>query len=137
MTAALDLAAVCTGIKTRLATISGLNALDRIPGSITAPCAWPQPTSGEYDESFEGEQGLTFKIVVAAGGVADIAQAQTLLMAYVAESGAKSIKAAIEADATLGGKVDGCRVERWRDYGMLQMGNLQFVGVVFDLEVWV
>lgn len=134
---ALDLAALCTGIQTRLATISGLHALDRIPGSITAPCAWPQPVSGEYDESFEGEQALTVRIVIAAGGVADIGQAQTLLMAYLAESGAKSIKAAIEGDATLGGTVDGCRVTGWHDYGMLQMGALQFLGCLFDLEVWI
>ncbi len=132
-----DLANIAAGLKTRLATITGLRALDKIPGNITAPCAWPQPVSEEYDDTFEGDTTILFRVVIAAGAISDIERAQTVLMGYLAPSGTGSIKAAIEADITLSGSVDSCRVLRWHDYGLLEMGALQFVGALLDVEVFV
>jgi len=125
------------GLKTRLVTITGLNAHARWPDQINAPAALVQATTGTYDEDFE--EGLIYRFAVilcAAAAQRGFDSAQSNIDQYIVPTGSKSIKAAIEGDKTLGGKADSVRVTGYRDYGILEVNAVQYWGVAFDLEVY-
>lgn len=93
-----------TGVKLCFGTIDGLTGYAIEPASPKFPCAWPffrQPAA-EYDQTFDG--AMTWRIMLTiAVQASDPGHAQTNLQPYLAASGAKSIKAAFDADVTLGG----------------------------------
>lgn len=71
----------------------------------TPPCAQVSRGPVTYDEAFgAGVNQMTF-IVTAFVALTSDQGAQTLLDDYLAPTGAKSIKAALEADETLGGQI--------------------------------
>jgi hypothetical protein len=49
--------------------------------------------------------------------------------------GENSVKAAIEADRTLGGAADTCRVTSMRNYQQVSVGETVYLGVEFEVEV--
>jgi hypothetical protein len=85
----------------------------------TPPVIWVKPTQGnvtEYHQAMRNGQetwSLTVQAFVGAGGDKS---AQILLDELVATSGAHSVKAAIEADLTLGGATDDLIVRRCISY---------------------
>lgn len=108
-----DIAGIFAGIETRLLTISGLRAYSEMPGTVSPPAAWPDPTSIAigYDLDMGGSISLSFNVRLAlASGGSGLVRAQAALMPYLAVSGASSIKGAIEGDQTLGGKCQTLRV---------------------------
>lgn len=98
------------GLKTRLATITGLRTYDIVPDGIAPPAAVVGLLSLDFDMSMQRylDHG-DIEILVIVGRMSERA-AQDKLDAYLAGSGTSSIKAAIEADTTLGGSVQTCRV---------------------------
>lgn len=132
----MDIAAVKDGLKTRLATISGLLALDRWPDSVIPPTAIVAPERIIFDNTFgRGGDNSTFVVRVLVGRFEDAA-AQDLLDTYCAGSGAASIKTAVEADPTLGSAVDTCRVAEMRGYGMYQHQGVNYLGCEFVVNVY-
>lgn len=132
----MDIAAVRDGIKTRLATISGLHALDRWPDNVIPPCAIVIPEEVVYDNTFgRGGDGSLFTIRIVVGRVDDAA-AQDSLDGYMAGSGSGSVKTAVEGDTTLGATVDTCRVERVKRYGVVDPGGVQYLACDFAMRVW-
>jgi hypothetical protein len=98
------------GLKTRLATITGLRTYDIVPDGIAPPAAVVGLLSLDFDMSMQrylDHGGI--EILVIVGRMSERA-AQDKLDAYLSGSGASSIKAAIEGDTTLGGSVQTCRV---------------------------
>ena len=95
--------AVRAGIATALDTIAGLRCFDYVPDSLAPPAAVVEPLEIDYDESMNsGTQFYRAFILVIVGRMSD-RSSQDRLDAYLTESGASSIKAALEADRTLGG----------------------------------
>ena len=91
------------GLKTALATISGLRAYDYQPDNLNTPFAWSVLDGVVYHGAMKG--GLVrhdFTVTVVVGRSA-VKQAQDLLDSYVAYDGAPSVRAALESDRTLGG----------------------------------
>lgn len=124
------------GLKTRLETITGLRAHDTIPDSISPPCAVvgaPEPL--EYDVAFRGAaHRYTIPVRVYASRASE-RTGQDKLDGYMAASGATSIKAAIEGDATLGGAAHSTVVKQARGYGVYNIGGVDYLGVEFVTEV--
>lgn len=88
-----------------LREISGLQVSDYIISNPTAPCAEVRRGPVDYDQAFQhGLHVWTMYIRVYVSAVSDRGSA-TLLDAYLAPDGASSVKAAVEADTTLGGLV--------------------------------
>ena len=94
---------VRAGIGTALDTIVGLRCFDYVPDSLAPPAAVVEPLEIDYDESMNsGTQFYRAFILVIVGRMSD-RSSQDRLDAYLTDTGATSVKAALEADRTLGG----------------------------------
>jgi hypothetical protein len=132
MTALTDLR---TGLANRLATINGLRSSAYIPDNPQPPVAVVMPGRITYDQAFgRGSDEYQFTIMLIVGRVADRAS-QTPLDAYCESSGSRSVKAAIEADRSLGGKALDCRVTEMTNQGSLAIGDVTFHTAEFSVTV--
>ena len=124
------------GLAVNLRTITGLRAVATVPDNPTPPIAIIYPQNIEYDESFQrGLQTYTFRVVVIVGRV-DERSAQNRLDAFVASTGANSIKLAIEKDKTLGGKVFDTRVTAMTNYGSLDISEVTYLSAEFTVILY-
>jgi hypothetical protein len=55
---------------------------------------------------------------------------------FIDASGTSSIHAAIEGGVTLGGAAQTSQVVAYRDYGLRDIGDQQYLGVDFEIHVW-
>lgn len=96
--------AVRQGIAAALDTITGLRCFDYVPDSIAPPAAVVEPLEVTYHEAnvSTGLQYYRAFVLVIVGRMSD-RSSQDRIDAYLANTGAASIRAAIEADRTLGG----------------------------------
>jgi len=123
------------GIATRLATISGLRTSATLPDQPNPPIAVVFPERVIYDQAFgRGSDEYTFVVLVIVGRIAE-RTAQTSLDTYCNPSGGSSIKAAIEGEATLGGKAIDCRVTEMRGQGSLAIGDATYITGEFLVSV--
>jgi hypothetical protein len=101
-----------------------------------APCfiVMPQPT--DYDltsRSGAHRQAWTVRYLC---GAADVRTGfETKLYTVMAHTGTGSVKAALEADKTLGGVVDTLRVVRHEEPGIYEYGGVELLGVDFVVDV--
>ena len=125
---------VRAGLKTRLATITGLRVWDSIPDQVTPPGA----VVGQLDFTFDIDNARGLDIANCDIYVIvqrfDARSSQNQLDDYLG-SGAKSIKTAIEADRTLGGAVNTLRVTR-AEAGTYLQGDVTFLSYRFSLTIW-
>lgn len=122
----------------KLDTINGLFVYDTLPGTVDVPAAIVQPAVGQfvtYDTS-TGSDDYNFTVLLIVSA-ADDGIAQDALDAYVAASGPVSIKATIEADPDLGGVVDYAIVSSATDYGLHEVGAVNYWGCRFPVVVGV
>ncbi len=129
----MDLSTVRTGIQSKLSTITGLKAYATWPDQLAAPCAIVKPSSCEMDSDFDGDNDLLFEVLVLAAPIQNgMVRGQDVLDAYLDDSGASSVKAAIEAGGAY-------RVMRWRDYGPHDVppgSGAVYLAAVFDVLVY-
>lgn len=91
------------GLEARLKAIAGLRVYPELPGSIQAPAAVVSLGAIDYDATMDRESDdIVFHVRLFTSSTSERA-GQRALFAYLDGSGAKSVKAAIEADPTLGG----------------------------------
>jgi hypothetical protein len=94
---------VAAGLKTRLATISGLRAYAYQPEQLNPPAAYPVLNSVSFHRAFGGGNvEMYWSIYIVVGRYTD-SRAFDNIDDYVSYSGAKSIRAVLEGDLTLGG----------------------------------
>lgn len=96
--------AVRQGLATALDTITGLRSFDYVPDGISPPAAVVEPIEVTYHDA-NVSTGTNFYrafILVVVGRMSD-RSSQDRIDAYLANTGASSIRAALEADRTLGG----------------------------------
>lgn len=123
-------------LKTTLQTISGLTVYDTAPGQVVVPAAVITIAPGPflvYDTS-NGTDDLMLSIRLIVSGADDRA-GQDALDTYASSSGTQSIRAAIQADFTLGGLVHFADVSDARDYGALTVGTVEYFGCTFPVMV--
>jgi len=93
------------------------------------------PDDVEYNEAMGRGMGIWTIVVQGFAGTGFSQGAQNLLDQWVSVNG---VKAAIESDRTLGGKVHDCVVERCRHYGMFHLpSGMSFLGAEWILTVLV
>lgn len=126
---------IADGLEARLATIPGLRVYDHIPDVFAPPCAFVAPDTVEYWGAFRGGDAQhNYTITVVVGRVADRTSQKTLY-AFMAYDGTSSVRAAIEADRTLGGKVQTLLVESAGNIRILQQVEQAYLAVDFSVRV--
>ena len=126
---------VATGLQTRLATISGLRTFSYQPEQENPPFAYPEINRVEYHRAFSGgDVVMDWTIYVVVGRWLD-RTAHAALDDYLSYSGAKSIRAAIEGDTTLGGVCQTLIVRSGADITSLDANGAQFLVIQLQVEV--
>lgn len=122
-----------TALATAMGSVQGLRTSAHVPDAPRPPIAVVMPDRVEYDiNARRGADRYFFTITVLASRADDRA-AQSNLDQYLA--GPNSIKDAIEADRTLGGKADTCRVTTMQNYASVPVGETLYLSAQFIVEV--
>lgn len=124
----MDLSAEMDAIGTALATISGLRVFDFPPKSAQPPFAVVDfPELITYDSTMSrGKDEATVPVMVAVANVSD-RNARDQLAAYLAGSGASSVKAALDSSGRR--RVASATIQQ------IQLAAGIYVGAVFDVHV--
>lgn len=129
-----DVQGIREAIQTRLATIDGLRAHAIVPSSIVAPAAVVRRQATIFDSTMGGESDdLTFAVTVFVEWTNERV-AQQALDAYLDSTGTKSIKAAIEGDATLDGTVGYARVTSVDEDRVAEWDNVKYLAADLIVE---
>ena len=131
-----SLSSIREGLKTRLATISGLSIFSFVPDSIEPPTAVVGVMSSlEYDSTMaRGADTYNIPVFLYVSRI-DAQDSQDTLDAFLASSGSSSVKAQVESDITLGGQAQSVRVVEADNYGVYTINNIDYLGVEFMIEV--
>lgn len=126
---------VATGLAARLGTISGLRTFVYQPEQLNPPFAFPILNSVRYHSAFQGgDVVMDWTVTVVVGRYVD-RTAFTTLDAYLSYDGASSIRAALEADKTLGGVVQTLVVPSAIDISSLSAGDAEFLQIQVSVTV--
>jgi hypothetical protein len=130
-----DVNGVRDALKVNLQTISRLRIYDNIPDVVVPPCA----VVGQLDFTFDidnarGLDQATVDVYVIVQRISE-RTGQDKLDNFLAGSGNKSIKTAIESDRTLGGLVDTLRVIS-AESGTYTSGEQSFLSYRYNLTIW-
>jgi len=121
------------GLAQNLTAIQGLRVSDVMVDAPRPPQAVIAPLRVDYDlNARRGADEYQFVITLIVGR-ADSRTAQNSLDSYIV--GPNSVKAAVEADRTLGGRANTCRVTEMRNYGAISVGDALYLGCEFLVEV--
>lgn len=127
---------VGTGLKNALATITGLRSYDYQPEQLNPPFAFVQLNNISYHGAFQGGSlEMEWNVSVVVGRWLD-RTANDKLDTYAAYSGASSIRAAIEADKTLGGACDSLVVQSSTSISSLEAADAEFLTLDFQVTVY-
>lgn len=123
------------GLKTRLQTIAAIrNYYDTIPDSINTPAAIVGQLEIEWDASMvRGSDRGMIDVLLFASRMSE-RSGQDLLDGFLDGTGSLSVKAAIEADRTLGGAVNTTRVQRSTPIATTIAG-VEYLGYRYEIEV--
>lgn len=132
----MSVSAIRTALATSLGSISGLRTSATVPDDPKPPVAIVLPPTISYDTSMgRGLDTYEFSILVMVGRLSE-RTAQASLDAYANPSGAASIKTAIEADRTLGGAAQSCRVTDMRNVGPMSIAENTYLTAEFVVTVY-
>lgn len=125
------------GLKARLQTISGLRCYDYQPDQVNPPFAFPTLNQIRYHATAMGSGGveMDFDITLVLSRQSERV-AQDQIDAYTAYDGAQSVRAAIEADRTLGGVVDDCVVREAGTITNIDANDTLYLTVDFRVTVY-
>lgn len=133
---AVTISQVNTGLKNRLSTITGLRVYDYQPDTGYVPFAFPALTTIEYHKAMNGGMRIfTYNITIVTGRV-DERTGQDEMDAFASYDGAKSVRAALEADKTLGGVVDTLIVTSSANVNAMSQGENQYLTLDFTVTVY-
>jgi hypothetical protein len=113
-------------IAARLDTIDGLHVYRNVPGTLNVPAAVVYGPEVDYDIAIETDE-YRFSVVFYVSRTSE-SDGQDRLDDYLEPAGATSTKAAVEADVTLGGKVDSVYVESVGEYGPVEANGVLYIG---------
>jgi hypothetical protein len=129
---------VRTNLKTALSTITGMRVFDYVPDSTNIPTnnafAIVGQLSMNYDYTLNrGFDSASCQIIVVVGRMSE-KDGQSRLDGLLASSGSTSIKAAVEADKTLGGAVQTLRVVS-ASPGTITSANIDYLSYQYSVEL--
>lgn len=131
-----NIKALRDGLKTRLAAVSGIYTHDTIPDDVYPPAAIVGfPTAVRYDFAMRtAVSRYSFPVRVIAGRTTE-RESQDRIDDLCSPDGASSIRAAVDADPTLGGVAHSSRVVEARDFGVYEVAGVSYIGGEFEIEV--
>jgi hypothetical protein len=134
---AVDLDTVITALGAALGSTSGLGlrTYTHVPDQIAIPCIVVVPDSISYPMTERRAMDVITLHATVYVSRADDRGGQAKLLPYLDSSGATSVRAAIEADVTLGGTVHWARVTGWERIGQWEYGGVQYYGAQAVVEV--
>lgn len=132
----VDIDAVASGIKTALETIPTLKGRvwEYVPERVTVPCAVVALGGGDW-ETMDDAERVDWQILVLVS-LASAKDAQKRLRAYLRRDGAESLKAALEADETLGGACATDNAGPWETPDGYDLGGQSYLGVILNLQTF-
>lgn len=127
---------VMQAIESALDNITGLRATEFVKDQMSPPFAMVGvPEIPDYHGAFKsGMISISPKVYVFTSAAVDRI-GQTRLSEFADPVGTKSIKAALEADNSLGSIVAQVVVKSFRPLGAEEMGAMGYYGGVFDLMI--
>ena len=131
-----NLSDIRKGLAGQLAQVRGLRVSEQVPEQINPPAAII--TRATVDYSLNASGGLTewsMQVQLVAGRMAD-QQSQRTIDAWLSWDGPQSVRAALEADRTLGGNCQTSRVTTADALTSLQVGDSEYIGVTLSVTVW-
>jgi len=131
-----DVSALRNAIATNLGSISGLRTSGDIPDNPSPPIGIVSLNNIDYNQAMK--QGLTiysFTVMVIVGRASE-REAQRRLDAYCQNTGASSVKSAIELDRSLGGNAFDCVVQSMSSIGSLQLNDQTYLAADFQVAVY-
>lgn len=134
----MGIEAVGTGLKGILDDISGLRvfATNELPDSINdLPCALILPGETIYDTTFGEDYDMKLRILILLAKQ-DSPSAFDKIIPYIEPTGTSSILAKIQADLTLGGNCDTCKVIRNLGIGATNWGGITYLSTEFEIVVY-
>lgn len=129
------IAEIRAALATAMGAIPGLSARPYTKDIADVPVAMVGGPEIEYDKTFgRGHDDYTIPVMVLCSKVSD-EDSQARLDSYLDPFGSSSIKAAIEADSTLGGVVEDLRVVSTSDYGVHEVGGVHYLAGLLMVHV--
>lgn len=126
---------VVLGLKNRLATITGLRTFSYQPSQINPPVAFPVINQVNYHRAMGGGLVVFDCVVYVITGRYTDDRANADIDDYLAFSGAKSIRAALEGDETLGGVAQSLTVASSTDITSVSQGDSEFLQIATQVTV--
>ncbi len=130
------LSAILDALAAALEAIPGLRGYAYVPDVLAPPAAVVQlPTAIDFDVTW-GRGADAYRVpVLLVVGAASYRAAHAALASYLDAAGPTSVKAAVEADSTLGGLVDDARVVRADGIGSYSFGATEYAGALFTIAI--
>lgn len=129
------LAELHDGLATRLRTIDGLRVREYPPEQVEPPMAIVSYVTSRFHGAMQdGLRSYEFAIVMLVGRSTQ-RTATAALLEYANTTGDRSIKAAIEADRTLGLANTDAIVTEVDAFQSEQIGGYQYLGLHFNVQV--
>jgi hypothetical protein len=123
------------GLKGQIAQIPGLRVVDYLPDQINPPTAVVTVDEVTYHQAFAGGDPtyqMTVSVIVAR---ASERVAQQKLDAFLSYCGTQSVRAAVEADMSLGGAVQQAFVQRASNIQIININEVIYLAVDFTVIV--
>ncbi|HEY7821977.1 MAG TPA: hypothetical protein VIG24_04045 [Acidimicrobiia bacterium] len=117
----------------KAANVYGLRTVAYQPDAPRPPVAFVMLDRSEYDLNANRGADTFFFVITVIVGRADDRAAQKNLDQYLV--GSDSVKKAIEADRTLGGVVNTCRMTEARNYVSVNVGDTTYLQIELEVEV--
>lgn len=125
------------GLKTAIATVSGLRAFDYQPDQVNPPFAWSTLDTITFHQTGMQSGGVTMNFTVTlVVNRSSERVAQDELDKYMSFDGAQSLRAAIEADRTLGGVCDDLIVTNAENLTNIDANDTLYLAVDFKVTVY-
>lgn len=131
----MDITAVRHALATAADVIEGLLCYDHAPSSVEVPGFYVGRVEIDWDSAMgRGMDSLVIYCRVLTSRADDRA-GQDSLNAYLKGSGSTSLKAALQADRTLGGACSTMRVRSVDGYRMFEHAGTEYFGAELAIDV--
>jgi hypothetical protein len=132
---AATLGEIAEGLAEAVATVKGVRTYDHVPDVWATPCAYVMPDAVDYWNGFAaGNVEATYTVTLIVGRTAE-RHAQKALYEFMSYSGTRSVRAAIEADRSLKGRVQTLLVERADNIRMISQGDASYLACDFRCRI--
>lgn len=130
-----SISSAAEGLRLALATIPGLRTFAYQPEQIQPPVGYVLLERVEFHRAMSGGNVVQqWQVGVITGRWTD-QRAHAALDGYLSFSGASSVRAAIEADKTLGGRISTLIVAAGASIAPLSVADAEFLQVQFSVTV--